>query len=83
LHETTKLQIEKMNEKCRIAANKVRKEVKLVPSDLLWVQLRKDRFPDLRKSKLMTPYKVLAMIMHIHLSCLPNLGLVPLLTFQI
>jgi hypothetical protein len=28
LHETTKLQIEKMNEKYRIAANKGRKEMK-------------------------------------------------------
>jgi hypothetical protein len=25
----------------------------LEPSDLVWVHLRKDRFPDLRKSKLM------------------------------
>jgi hypothetical protein len=29
LHETTKLQIEKMNEKYRIAASKGRKEIKL------------------------------------------------------
>jgi translation initiation factor IF-1 len=66
LHETTKLQIEKMNEKYRIAANKGRKEMKLEPGDLVWVHLRKDRFPDLRKSKLMPraagPYKVLAKI---------------------
>jgi translation initiation factor IF-1 len=66
LHETTKLQIEKMNEKNRIAANKGRKEMKLEPGDLVWVHLRKDRFPDLRKSKLMPraagPYKVLAKI---------------------
>jgi hypothetical protein len=66
LHETTKLQIEKMNEKYRIAANKGRKEMKLEPSDLVWVHLRKDRFPDLRKSKLMPrvagPYKVPAKI---------------------
>jgi hypothetical protein len=47
LHETTKLQIEKMNEKYRIAASKGRKEVKLEPGDLVWVHLRKDRFPDL------------------------------------
>jgi hypothetical protein len=53
LHETTKLQIEKINEKYRIAASKGRKEVKLEPGDLVWVHLRKDRFPDLRKSKLM------------------------------
>jgi hypothetical protein len=66
LHETTKLQIEKMNEKYRIAANKGWKEMKLEPGDLVWVHLRKDRFPDLRKSKLMPraagPYKVLAKI---------------------
>jgi hypothetical protein len=53
LHKTTKLQIEKMNERYRIAASKGRKEVKLVPGDLVWVHLRKDRFPNLRKSKLM------------------------------
>jgi hypothetical protein len=66
LHETTKLQIEKMNEKYRIAANKGRKEMKLEPCDLVWVHLRKDRFPDLIKSKLMPraagPYKVLSKI---------------------
>jgi hypothetical protein len=63
LHETTKLQTEKMNEKYRIAASKGRKVVKLEPSDLEWVHLRKDRFSDLRKSKLMPraagPFKVL------------------------
>jgi hypothetical protein len=52
-HETTKFQIEKMNERYRIAASKGRKEVKLEPRDLVWVLLRKDRFPDLRKFKLM------------------------------
>jgi transposase InsO family protein len=66
LHETTKLQIEKMNEKYRIAASKGRKEVKLEPGELVWVHLRKDRFPDLRKSKLMPraagPFKVLEKI---------------------
>jgi translation initiation factor IF-1 len=54
LHETTKLQIEKMNEKYRIAASKGKKEVKLEPGDLVWVHLRTDRFSDLRKSKLGT-----------------------------
>jgi hypothetical protein len=38
----------------------------LEPGDLVWVHLRKDRFLDLRKSKLMPravgPYKVLAKI---------------------
>jgi hypothetical protein len=66
MHETTKLNIEKMNEKYRIAASKGRKEVKLEPSDLVWLQLRKERFPELRKSKLMSravgPFKILAKI---------------------
>jgi hypothetical protein len=66
MHETTKLNIEKMNEKYRIAASKGRKEVKLEPGDLLWLHLRKERFLQLRKSKLMSraagPFKILAKI---------------------
>jgi translation initiation factor IF-1 len=54
MHETTKLNIEKMNEKYRIAGSKGRKEVKLEPGDLVWLHLWKERFPDLRKSKLMS-----------------------------
>jgi hypothetical protein len=42
MHETTKLNIEKMNEKYHIAASKGRKEVKLEPSDLVWLHLRKE-----------------------------------------
>jgi DNA repair exonuclease SbcCD nuclease subunit len=66
MHETTKFNIEKMNEKYRIAASKGRKEVKLEPGDLVWLHLRKERFPELRKSKLMSraagPFKILAKI---------------------
>jgi hypothetical protein len=66
MHETTKLNIEKMNEKYRIAVSKGRKEVKLEPGDLVWLHLRKEQFPKLRKSKLMsraaTPFKILAKI---------------------
>jgi hypothetical protein len=66
MYETTKLNIEKMNEKYRIAASKGRKEVKLEPSDLVWLHLRKERFLELRKSKLMSraggPFKILAKI---------------------
>jgi hypothetical protein len=66
LHETTKLQTEKMNERYRIAASKGRKEVKLEHGDLVWVHLRKDSFLDLRKSKLMPratgPIKILVKI---------------------
>jgi translation initiation factor IF-1 len=50
MHETTKLNIEKMNQKYRIAASKDRKEVKLEPGDLVWLHLRKERFPELKKS---------------------------------
>jgi hypothetical protein len=66
MHETTKLNIEKMNEKYRIAASKCRKEVNLESSDLVWLHLRKERFLKLRKSKLMSraasPFKILAKI---------------------
>jgi len=61
LHETTKTNIKKMNEKYRIAGSEVRKEIKLEPGDLVWLHLRNDRFLELRKSKLMPraagPYK--------------------------
>jgi hypothetical protein len=64
MHETTKLNIEKMNEKYPIAASKSRKEVKLEPGDLVWLHLRKERFPELRKFKLISratgPFKILA-----------------------
>jgi hypothetical protein len=55
-----------MNEKYHIAANKGRKEVKLEPGDLVWLHLRKERYPELRNSKLMSrvvdPFKILAKI---------------------
>jgi hypothetical protein len=54
IHETTKLNIEKMNEKYHIAASKGRKEVKLEPGDLVWLHFRKERFLELRKSKLVS-----------------------------
>jgi translation initiation factor IF-1 len=66
MHETTKLNIEKMNEKYRIAGGKGRKEVKLELGDLVWLHLRKERFPDLRKPKLMScvdgPFKIIKKI---------------------
>jgi hypothetical protein len=66
LHATTKENIEKMNEKYRIAGSEGRKEVKLEPGDLVWLHLRKYRFPELRKSKLMPraagPYKIIEKI---------------------
>jgi hypothetical protein len=66
MHETTKLNIEKMNKKYRIAASKGHNEVKLETGDLVWLHLRKKRFPELRKSNLMShaagPFKILAKI---------------------
>jgi hypothetical protein len=66
MHETTKLNIEKINEKYQIADSKDQKEVKLEPGDLVWLHLRKERFSDLRKFKLMFhvdgPFKILEKI---------------------
>jgi hypothetical protein len=66
MHETTKLNIEEINEKYRIAGSKCWREVKLEPGDLVWLQLRKGQFSDLRKSRLMFiangPFKILEKI---------------------
>ena len=55
-----------MIEKYRIAGSKGRKELKLEPSDLVWLHLRNDRFPELRMSKIMLradgPFKILEKI---------------------
>lgn len=65
-HETTKENIEKMNEEYRIASSEGRKKVKLKSIDLSWFHLRKDRFSKLHKSKLMlraiSPFKVIEKI---------------------
>jgi hypothetical protein len=87
MHETTKHNIEKMNEKYRIAGSKDRKEVKLEPGDLVWLHLKKDRFPNLRKSKLMPradgPFKIIEKINHnaYKLELPPEFGVSP--TFNI
>ena len=89
LHETTKANIESMNEKYRIASSKGRKEIKLESGDLVWLHMRKDRFPKLRKSKLMPraagPYKIIEKINDnaYKLELPPEFGLVPPLTLQI
>ena len=66
LHETTKENIERMNVKYKVAGDKGRKELKFEPGDLVWLHLRKERFPELRKSKLLPradgPFKVLERI---------------------
>ena len=66
MHELTKENIEHMNAKYKLAGDKGRKHLVFAPGDLVWLHLRTDRFPDLRKSKLMPradgPFKVLEKI---------------------
>jgi hypothetical protein len=66
LHETTKQNIERMNVKCKLAGDKGRRQLMFEPRDLVWLHLRKERFPNLRKSELMPradgPFKVLEKI---------------------
>ena len=63
MHELTKENIERMNAKYKLVGDKGRKRDVFAPGDLVWLHLRKDRFPNLRKSKLMPradgPFKVL------------------------
>jgi hypothetical protein len=78
-----------MNEKYRIADCKGRKEVKFEPEDLVWLHLRKEQVPDLRKSKLMSrtdgSFRILEKINDnaYKLELSPEFGLVSYLTFQI
>ncbi|WVZ70741.1 hypothetical protein U9M48_019384 [Paspalum notatum var. saurae] len=87
LHKTTKDNIEKMNERYREASNKGRKKIDLEPGDLVWLHLRKDRFLDLRKSKLIPradgPFKIIEKINDnaYKLELPPELGVSP--TFNI
>jgi hypothetical protein len=66
IHEKTKETIEKRSKYYAEWANKHRKKVTFEPGDLVWIHLRKDRFPEKRKSKLMPrgdgPFKVLSKI---------------------
>jgi hypothetical protein len=48
LHETTKENIELMNARYKFASDKGRKELNFEPGDLVWLHLRKERFPELR-----------------------------------
>ena len=63
LHKTTRENIERMNAKYKTAGDRGRKHVVFDVGDFVWLHLRKDRFPDLRKSKLMPradgPFKIL------------------------
>jgi hypothetical protein len=66
LHEATKENMERINAKYKISGDKGRKQLDFAPGDLVWLHLRKEQFPDLRKSKLMPradgPFKVLKKI---------------------
>ncbi|KAK1699407.1 hypothetical protein QYE76_016104 [Lolium multiflorum] len=66
IHMKTKELIEKKGKSNAARMNKKRKEMLFKPGDMVWVHFRKDRFPKLRKSKLLPrgagPYKVLAKI---------------------
>ena len=66
LHEITEENIECMNAKYKFAGDKGRKELKFEPRDLVLLHLRKERFPELRKSKLLPradgPFKVVERI---------------------
>ena len=63
LHATTKQNIERMNAKYKIAGDKGRRQLTFELGDLVWLHFRKERFPEMRKSKLMPradgPFKVL------------------------
>ena len=78
-----------MNAKYKLARDKGRIHVVFAPGDLVWLHLRKDRFPNLRKSKLMTradgPFKVLEKINdNAYKFELPaDFGVSPTLTLQI
>jgi hypothetical protein len=55
-----------MNAKYKISGHKGRKQLDFELGDMIWLHLRKEWFPDLRKSKLMpradSPFKVLEKI---------------------
>ncbi|WVZ80755.1 hypothetical protein U9M48_028208 [Paspalum notatum var. saurae] len=66
LHEQTHQNIAAANAKYQVAGSKGRKHVTFAPGDMVLLHLRKDRFPTLRRSKLMPraagPFKVLTKI---------------------
>ncbi|KAG7556918.1 Integrase catalytic core [Arabidopsis suecica] len=66
IHEQAKKNIEEKTKQYTKQANKSRKEIIFNEGDLVWIHLRKERFPKERKSKLMPridgPFKVLKRI---------------------
>ncbi|RDX81037.1 hypothetical protein CR513_38332, partial [Mucuna pruriens] len=66
LHDKAKLHMEKKGDQYARSANKGRKEVIFNEGDLVWVHWRKERFPNLRRSKPLPrgddPFKILKKI---------------------
>jgi len=66
LHEKVRARIEKANMSYSAQANKHRRPRVFQPGDLVWIHLRKERFPAQRKTKLMPradgPFEVLERI---------------------
>ena len=66
LHEQVRLKIERSNAFDQAQANKHKKRVVFQPGDLVWIHLKKERFPSKRKTKLMPrvdgPFEVLERI---------------------
>ena len=52
IHDRARANIEKMTKMYEKRTNKGRKKMLFEPGDLVWMHLRKDRFPEQRKSKL-------------------------------
>ena len=52
MHEKVKFQIQQQTEKYVKSYNKGKREIIFEEGDLVWLHLRKDRFPTKRKSKL-------------------------------
>jgi len=53
LNEQTRPQIKRLNEQYKAKANKNHTRLEFQQGDLVWLHLRKERFPSRRKSKLM------------------------------
>ncbi|XP_060676296.1 uncharacterized protein LOC132805403, partial [Ziziphus jujuba] len=66
IHEKTRANIERRTEQYARVANQGRKSMVFEPGDWVWLHLRKERFPEQRKSKLMPrgdgPFQVLERI---------------------
>ena len=66
VHELVRSKIEKSNEAYQAQVNKHMRKITFQPGDLVWIHLRKERFPSKRKNKLMPradgPFEVLERI---------------------